>query len=455
MTIPYMSAVGGLLRHAKRQAGIEDEEDERLRPTPPWNPNANPVQASMQGLLAQNLGQNPVMGDGPGLLQRGAPEQIPDHDHKRGIGGRLRHLFGADRIDPSVAEILEPDQKRRLLDKSTLGLLFAGGSEAAAQDMVRLRGQALEMQDAKAARGVAARQEQDWRNIQLRSGPRPQDPAAAAAWMTSLAQEAAGLGLPQAKELVDAANRLQPRPMQERATAKMTILAPDGNHYAIQQDAYGEEVPGSRVRVPKPTSGITYKEGVGPGGEAVIYALPSEEGGDLRGSVAPRATGVTVPAPVRGDPMTIKVINNERTLAYDDAQLSIGAIGDGKGGIRNPPGNWDRVMTKSEWTNVLASQGGQHYLNNVKKLIRSWVVLIEGKRMSDADARVNELQRSFAIGDKSIVVEGKKQTLLSMAASIAKLKTDGGITRPVPGEAAERDRAADLLKAYGLTPRSP
>lgn len=426
MTMPFLnqSAVAGLLRHAKRIAEIPDDDPMQgggmLQPTPPFNPNAPPPTPQRRpGLLSRlnDLGQPTLDENQASQL---TPEEIERVTSGGGLLGRVAtQALGMGLLTPKM--VAEAKAKR----------LIAG-------------------KDEMKTRKKMEREERLFGQIQEQAAS-IQDPQAR---LEYVARMSAGMGLPQGQEAATAADRLRQPQMQSRANAKLTVLGGDGNYYAIQQDATGAEVPGSRVRVPKPTSGITYREGVGPDGTPVIYALPSEESGDVRGPVKPRETGVEVPVPDKGDPMTIKVINNERTLAYDDAQLSIGAIGDGKGGIKNPPGNWDRAMTKSEWTNALATEDGQHYLNNVKKLIRSWVVLIEGKRMSDADARVNELQRSFAVGDKSVVVEGKKQTLLSMAKSIKELKRTGGIVQPVPGETPTETREAmwNRLTAGGMGP---
>lgn len=101
--------------------------------------------------------------------------------------------------------------------------------------------------------------------------------------------------------------------------------------------------------------------------------------------------------------------------------------------MKDPPSYLDRVATQSDWTNWAASGEGQVYMSNTRKLIRAWVVLIEGKRMSDADARVNEMMRSFRPGDDELADEDKKATLKDMAESIRALG-ETGVRLPVPGE---------------------
>lgn len=376
-----------------------------LQPTPPFNPNAG---------------------------RSTSPGDDATHEHRKGLLGGVKHLLGADRISPELGGLLTPDQQQRV--KPSLARTLVGyaleqrGPESIAQQRAM---NMLALKDKKAGREMSVQQQAMMGQIQQVAATMP--PQDAAEYMARMKQV---LNLPDYADASLAADRTRQPQMQTRANVSRTILAPDGNYYAIQQDPMGNEVPNSRVRVPKPTSGITYKEGVGPDGRPVFYALPSEESGDTKGPIKPRETGVEVPTPPKGDPQTIKLVNNERTLAYDDAVNSWTGLVDEQGDIKDPPGNFDRLATRTEWLNWAATGDGQEYMNNVRKLIRSWVVLVEGKRMSDADARVNELQRSFSFGDKSLVVEGKKQTLASMKRSIEALKTQGALVQPVPGEQA-------------------
>ena len=82
--------------------------------------------------------------------------------------------------------------------------------------------------------------------------------------------------------------------------------------------------------------------------------------------------------------------------------------------IANPPGWWDRSMSKSDATNALATDAGSAYMNNVRGLIRAWIVTVEGKRMSDADARINEVLKSFRFGGGKIADEQTKKRLEGM-----------------------------------------
>lgn len=201
MTIPYFgpSAIGGLLRHAKQAAGIPDE----LPAPTPWNPNASPVQAGMQGLLAQNLGANPVQGEGPGL-----PAE-PVHEHRKGLRGLLSHVAGSDRVSPELAGLLTPDQQKQVRGSAFGNILRSivdGESPQTQQEKRAAR--VLGLVDAKKGRDLAAKQQADWAGLQAKYGQQPSDPAAAQRWMTAMARDAQALGLPQAKELVEAADKL-------------------------------------------------------------------------------------------------------------------------------------------------------------------------------------------------------------------------------------------------------
>lgn len=419
-----MTFPGGLLdasavaRLLAQMSGGANLPQGGMQPTPPWNPNANPVQAQMQGLLSQNLSQNPVQGAAP-QGRSTSPGGDPQHEHRKGIRGGLLHAMGADRISPELASLLTPDQQKRVkpgLLRTLYGYAAEGrGPEGVARSRAA---ELLGLQDTKAKRDLTVQQKQMMGQVQdIASTMEPQAAAEFVGRMATTFQ------LPEFEAIAQSAERLRPPQSQQlRANAKLTVLGEDGNYYAIQQDPMGNEVPGSRVRVPKPTAGITYQKGVGPDGKEVYYALPTSEAGDSKNPIRPRETGVEVATPEKGDPQTIRLVENERSLAYNDAVQSWEGLVDAQGKIKDPPGHLDRLFTRSEKTNALATPEGQAYMNNVRKLIRSWVVLVEGKRMSDADARVNELQRSFSFGDKSLVVEGKKQTLQNMKASIEAIR---------------------------------
>jgi len=227
-------------------------------------------------------------------LMRSAGVPQPDldaHEHEKGLLGAIRHGIGADRVAPELGALLSADQRERVKP----GLLstvanFALRGRTPQQVQMERAATMLGLQDAKVGRDRSERQRRIEDQIQAAvGGMEPQAGAELAARMRLM------YNLPQAAPMAIATDQMRLPQMQARANAKLTVLGEDGNYYAIQQDAMGAEVPGSRVRVPKPTSGITYREGKGPDGAPVIYALPAEEAGDVRGSVAPRSTGLEVP----------------------------------------------------------------------------------------------------------------------------------------------------------------
>lgn len=97
--------------------------------------------------------------------------------------------------------------------------------------------------------------------------------------------------------------------------------------------------------------------------------------------------------------------------------------------IADPPGWVDRAASKTDAGNVIASDAGSAYMTNVRGLIRSWVVTVEGKRMSDADARVNELLKSFRFGGGPVQDEQTKARLEGMYRDIVRMAR-GNVTTP-------------------------
>lgn len=275
--------------------------------------------ASMQG-GTQNTVQAPPMG---GLMAPQLPEPVPfnpnvdargRHDHRSGIRGSILHAVGADKVAPELASLLTPDQQARVQPglMATIGNAVIRGKTPAQVQQERALNM-LGLEDTKKARVKRDRDEKMWEQIQGVAAQIP-DPQAR---LEYTARMASSMGLAQGGPTAEAADRLRPPQMQLRANAKMTVLGNDGNYYAIQQDPMGNEVPGSRVRVPKPTAGITYREGVGPDGQPVYMALPAEEGGDARGSVAPRSTGVVVPT----DPSDARAATAAAERRANDARM--------------------------------------------------------------------------------------------------------------------------------------
>jgi len=143
----------------------------------------------------------------------------------------------------------------------------------------------------------------------------------------------------------------------------------------------------------------------------------------------------------------------ETGLAAGEAERSYRNLLDPKTQrIANPP-NWaDRTLSKSDVGNVLASDAGSAYMNNVRGLIRAWVVTVEGKRMSDADARVNEMLKSFRFGGGQIADEQTKRRLEGMYRDIVKaVKGNQGAPNPAPNTApqASGDRTTKYRSPNG------
>lgn len=426
MTIPAglldQSAVAKLLASMTGGANL---------PTPQGiNPNAPPPPA-MQQAFSQGLAQNPVAGDGPGLMGRqSSPGDDPTHDHRKGLRGSLLHAVGADRVAPELANLLTPDQQARvrpgLLSTAYNAVVRGKGPEAVQRERAATM---LQLEDLKKSRDRQAREERLFGQIQEQAAS-IEDPQAR---LEYVARMSAGMGLPQGEQTALAAQRLEPTRNQPLAMRTVSNVLRDGKVYTDILDGMGRLIRSEeqfvRPNEPPPQNVVASEN---PDGTVTYKTLPTrvEPGQPIR----PTDTGLRVPTPGRATPQEIKVVNNERQLAYDDAKLSIQNLTNADGSMKDPPSSWDRVMTRSDWTNFMASDEGQSFMNDTRKLIRSWVVLIEGKRMSDADARVNEMMRSFRPGDKAITVDGKKQTLQSMAQSIRSLGQAGGITTPVPGE---------------------
>lgn len=141
----------------------------------------------------------------------------------------------------------------------------------------------------------------------------------------------------------------------------------------------------------------------------------------------------------------------ETGLAAGEAERSYKNLLDPKTQkIADPPSWADRTLSKSDAGNLFASDAGSAYMNNVRGLIRSWVVTVEGKRMSDADARVNELLKSFRFGGGKIADEQTKNRLEGMYRDIVKAAR-GGQAAPTPSVAPQgsADRTAKYRSPNG------
>ena len=437
------SQIGGLLRQAKVAAGLEEEQADRM---PPMLQAPPQEQAQMQ--------MPPQV---PPAMQAPTPEEL--HAHEKGIRGGLLHLLGADRQAPEVAALLTPEERERVRP-GVLGTLWnAVASNKGPQAVQQERAlNIVGLRDAKKAREEMERKEALSRRIEAVAAT--MDPEVGVEYA---ARMKAIYGLPDATSATQAAVGLKERefapqriiwttvPMMVNGSEKMVMRSNDGQ---LLDASTGEDLRAMGARLePMPPMAAPNQilPTVNPDGTPG-YVAASGRGGEVRTTPLP---GVERPVPGAQSRQQVQIINTERSLAYRDAQNSIEALLDANGQMKDPPSNLDRIATQREWTNFVASGSGQAYMSNVRKLIRSWVVLIEGKRMSDADARVNELQRSFSFGDRPEVIESKKRTLLSMAQAIRDLG-EQGVELPVPGgEPAAPEGGKTFTLPNGKTFRVP
>jgi len=434
------NAPQGLL--ADQQAGPQGQ----AAPPPPQAAQGllGPQAPPQQGLMGYEPNPNTPELNNPANVARAGfsfEDEAAGHEHSKGVRGKVRHFLGIDRMDPEERALVTGDQARRT-QPGIMESLFTEGGGRAARDANRNR--LLGLQDTRKGRettqAVEQQREQAFESV---TAPTPEEIAAdpqgaRQRYLMDLARAQASGRLPDrsAAQTVNAANVLAPSDFQPRAAVRRTFLnEEDGNHYEEMWDPTTQRpVPGTRNRIPKPNIPVQFKEEVSSDGLSRLVAVGGAvSGDDPNPDLFTRRTGIQAPTG-GGGAAELRLINGERSLAYDDAQLSMQNLMDGNV-MREPPGNFDRLATQTEWLNWAASGKGQVYVNNVNKLIRAWVVLIEGKRMSDADARVNALQRGFRFGDKEVTDQGKKITLQSMARSITALGAGGKVLHNVPGEA--------------------
>ena len=162
-------------------------------------------------------------------------------------------------------------------------------------------------------------------------------------------------------------------------------------------------------------------------------------GGGTRqlGQAVPKAAGAT---------------KEETKLAAGEAERSYMNLLDPRTQkIADPPGWVDRKASQSDVGNVIASDAGGAYMTNVRGLIRAWVVTVEGKRMSDADARVNEMLKSFRFGGGKIADEQTKRRLEGMYRDILKMAGRGPSSPSAPTTAPAPPTSGDRTTKY----RSP
>lgn len=380
------------------------------------------VQApNLGGLMAPQIQPTPAFNPNqPVADERGR------HDHRSGVRGSILHAVGADTVAPELASLLTPDQQARVQPglMATIGNAVIRGKTPAQVQQERALNM-LGLEDTKKARDKRDREEAMWGQIQEVAAQIP-DPQTR---LEYTARMASSMGLAQGADAAMAAQRLEPGTSQPMAIRTIPNVKRDGKVFTDIVSGDGRLIRSEeqfiRPNDPPPQNLVATQN---PDGTITYKAVPTRVAPGQ--PVQSTDTGLELPNPK--NPQEIRVINTERSLAYRDAERSIASMMNADGTMKDPPNYLDRVATKSDWTNWAASGEGQVYMSNTRKLIRAWVVLIEGKRMSDADARVNEMMRSFRPGDDELADEDKKATLKDMAASIQALG-QSGVSLPMPG----------------------
>lgn len=440
MPYPY-SAVGGLLAQM---------EDTRKRLQGGLTPPSGVFQLPQESAPAPQA--DPSAPPSPSLPVASQPQ--PDlHQHRGGIAGGLMHLMGADKMTPELAALLTPDQQEQArpgLLRTLYNVVQHGkGPQTVMQERAA---NIMGLEKAKTARDqqiALTNLTREWMP-RIMAARTPDERYEAQAGFASA--RAAIMGPESLGTVPNFLNSIKPDQVKPAAPEKpdtintksgVMIWDAEKRKYVPMLDDKGQPImPWSQPLQPFPAQTTPY---IGPNGRPMTFEPRAR-------SWVEAPEGVTVPDKSKVD---VKVINGERTLSYDDAANSIAALRDSNGKLKPPPSSFDRVATKSDWTNWMASDNGQNYMVNVRKLIRSWVVLIEGKRMSDADAAVNEAMRSFRPGEGAATVSGKMQTLESMARSIENLKSQGKITLPDPDAAPASGGTKEFRLPDGTVFRRP
>lgn len=354
------------------------------------------------------------------LFKPFAPGPAPSPSLSDRMGQKIRGLLGADEMPAgydalfSAADLNATKQSiPHLLANWILGPSARDETKANLEQMgaARALANSQRMQHEAEAQQKAAQQAQrDW----LTQNPRESFPGGDAAFMRSYLASAVAGGWPGANQAGQFAKLYETPPAKLPRTATA-----DGVLYAEQPD-------GTWVPQTTKTPAAQRKQ---------LVQIPRADGTvDFRWLKEGEAVSGQRPIPAG------QTTAEEKKLASDDAVRSIGVLMGPDKKMLPPPSNLDRLATKSDWSNWMASDYGQNYMTNVRKLIRSWAILIEGKRMSDADATVNEALRSFRPFEGAATIEGKKQTLEGMARSIQE-----HIGKTTTGSASDYDRAFTAL----------
>lgn len=398
-------SIAGLLRMGGFDPGTSDDElDEFGRPR-----RAGPLHGDTPYIPTAGAGPEA----GAGLLAVQPPQPPPPR--RRGplgrISERVKGLLGGTQTPYGYESLLTPEEQARakpgllgMLGNAVLGLQTPKGVIEANM------GEMVERKMALKARHKEMELESRREALSRSLGPPPENPDDLNPWLRKYHAGLTAIGHPQAKDFGAILDDLQTKTTQPLALQRQDNVLIDGKPHIVWTDADGRIVRRERQYVaPKETTERqpiihTFEEG-----GKNVEKISHDQGRTWQVLGNTKATS--------GD---IRVSDPDKMLAVRDAESSMKALADPKDAtkLRDPPGWFNRVATKSEWTNWAATGSGQSYMNNVRRLVRSWVVTVEGKRMSDADARVNEMLRSFRFGAGKEADEDTKRTLQQMAAAV-------------------------------------
>lgn len=471
--------VAGLLSQFGIKSKAEQEQEEQAQQQAQQQARYSALyhqRAQQQGQQQGSLLRGPNPFDEPFQPEGGVRGPQAAQSNQPDGGGRipnfLRKLIGNENVPPELAQLLTPEQQQDVTPGlwTTIGNFLKDGSTPRQRMMNRTR-EILAYGDLGTARTNDRRLASERSRIAQEYASDPsgmaREMAAAGVWQPqeaasfAKAYEPADQERPQSLggnafwnplerrvEYVDAPPTRPLSPSTRNTAQGVQNWNPDARKWEFEIDETGSRVmPWAQPIQP----GFTTPAGVvGPGGRPMV--LNTKTGQFVE---APEGTARQTGSPIT--PM-------ERNLAASDARLSIATLMGPDGKMKPPPNSLDRVATRSDWTNWMASDYGQSYMNNVRKLIRAWAVVIEGKRFSDKDQEFQEAQRSFRPFEGTLTLEGKQLTIENMARDLQGAirapgsgGRSGGAGRPsgsIPPRPASATDAewAQYLKDRGFTP---
>lgn len=441
MTFPYSLLDDGMISQLKDMAGVPRRGP--LNPRGLFEPlDIEPMSPLMADLPA------PGMGDAVG-----AGVRMPNNPSLRQRAvGRVRNLLGFDNFG-EYEELLTPEQKKRARPSLLGGVLTTLLSvEPPSHQAQRRAGQVLA--GSQAAEQVRTQREMEEGRKALVASIDWQKPGAERLFIKGLLRLGAN-----PKEMAQAFQDFEPPTERDGAT-------PLGNGFVWNRQTNRVE----RLDVPEKAAAAPSRVNTAQGiqewnpqtgkyewvldeneRKVMPFAQPVQPsfsvpagltGPNGRPLVFNNKTGRMEEAPEGTDRSVGGASQSERALAAGEAERSFRQIVGPDGKLLQPP-NWlDRAATQRDFTNAFASKEGQAYMTNVRNLIRSWAIVVEGKRMSDADARANEMLKSFRFGAGAEADEDTKRRLEGMAADIR--DTTGG---RVPGSGGRGGAPAGFTDA--------